>query len=291
MGAMEFLQQLASVPSGGEQHYLRENIRKVHANDVLCGRGGVANQHVGNIAWRMMVAENQHAYLILSRREKTKMSTRIVNEIRNQDPPGRFLKRNADTGLWFDIGDKEARKKTSQALREGAPDRRLREQEKQPMATSDTIESSIVGKDYLNDNAENEKIGLDVEDLLSHMLEQEEEDVEASEGAVAAARIGCDDHESVESYNNMVHPLELENISLGMCSMSLKSGTTGAEMSTSIDPSMKSVAEMSTSIDPSMKSSGGLLSLGSGQSVASKDISCGSLPLNTKDMLNLILDG
>lgn len=38
------------------------------------------------------------------------------------DPPGRFLKEDRDTGLWFDIGDAKAIKKTGQALREDAPD-------------------------------------------------------------------------------------------------------------------------------------------------------------------------
>lgn len=36
------------------------------------------------------------------------------------DPPGRFLEKNAETGLWSDIGDKKAIEKTSQALRDGA---------------------------------------------------------------------------------------------------------------------------------------------------------------------------
>ena len=38
------------------------------------------------------------------------------------DPPGRFLKEDRGTGLWFDIGDAKAIKKTGQALREDAPD-------------------------------------------------------------------------------------------------------------------------------------------------------------------------
>ncbi len=36
------------------------------------------------------------------------------------DPPGRFLEKNNETGLWSDIGDKKAIEKTSQALRDGA---------------------------------------------------------------------------------------------------------------------------------------------------------------------------
>lgn len=46
----------------------------------------------------------------------------IVDEIRSLNPPGRFLKQDANTKLWYDIGEKKALDKTRQALREGAPD-------------------------------------------------------------------------------------------------------------------------------------------------------------------------
>ena len=46
----------------------------------------------------------------------------IVDEIRNRTPPGRFLKQDGATKLWYDIGEKKALDKTRQALREGAPD-------------------------------------------------------------------------------------------------------------------------------------------------------------------------
>jgi hypothetical protein len=42
----------------------------------------------------------------------------IVRAIRNGDPPGRFIKKNESTGKWYDVGDKKAAEKTSQALRE-----------------------------------------------------------------------------------------------------------------------------------------------------------------------------
>jgi hypothetical protein len=46
----------------------------------------------------------------------------IVEEIRNRNPPGRFLKQDNSTKLWYDIGEKKALDKTRQALREGAPE-------------------------------------------------------------------------------------------------------------------------------------------------------------------------
>ena len=50
-----------------------------------------------------------------------RISRGIVTFLRNQTPPGRFLEQNTVTGLWYDIGEKKALEKTSQALREGAP--------------------------------------------------------------------------------------------------------------------------------------------------------------------------
>jgi hypothetical protein len=51
--------------------------------------------------------------------EKLKISRSIVAAIREQK--GRFLERDAKKGTWYDIGDKKAIEKTSQALREGQP--------------------------------------------------------------------------------------------------------------------------------------------------------------------------
>lgn len=45
-----------------------------------------------------------------------------MKEIRRQN--GRFLKRDEKSGLWFEVGDDAAREKTSQALRQRAPEMR-----------------------------------------------------------------------------------------------------------------------------------------------------------------------
>lgn len=57
------------------------------------------------------------------KREKRLIASSVVTEIRELDPPGRFLARKGgkDHGFWYDIGDEKARDKTSQALRENAP--------------------------------------------------------------------------------------------------------------------------------------------------------------------------
>ena len=99
-------------------------IAEPNENDVLCGRGGRINSHSGNIQFRDMVQARKKEYLAKTTKklEKAHIAAKIVTEIRTMDPPGRFLKEDSDTGLWFDIGDAKAIKKAGQALREDAPD-------------------------------------------------------------------------------------------------------------------------------------------------------------------------
>lgn len=93
-------------------------------NDVLCGRGGRINSHSGNIKFRDVINARKKEYLAPTTKklEKAHIAAAIVYDIRAMDPPGRFLKEERDTGLWYDIGDAKAIKKTGQALREDAPD-------------------------------------------------------------------------------------------------------------------------------------------------------------------------
>lgn len=96
-------------------------IRQINNNDVLCGRGGATNSHIGNRAFRHLVKQYKDKYLKAKKKEKPNVAGEIVDKIRSLDPPGRFLKKDRDTGYWLDIGDMRAKEKTSQALREGAP--------------------------------------------------------------------------------------------------------------------------------------------------------------------------
>ena len=87
-------------------------------SDVLCGRGGAAQRHPGNQHYRNLVSTNKPYYTTCPKPEKLKISRSIVATIRETN--GRFLERGID-GLFYDIGDKKAVEKTSQALREGQP--------------------------------------------------------------------------------------------------------------------------------------------------------------------------
>mmetsp|Transcript_20518 Transcript_20518/g.44653 ORF Transcript_20518/g.44653 Transcript_20518/m.44653 type:complete len:456 (+) Transcript_20518:815-2182(+) len=95
-----------------------------NANDVLCGRGGRINSHAGNVQFRDIIQVKKSDYLAPTTKklEKAHIAAGIVNEIRSMYPPGRFLKEEKESGMWYDIGDAKAIKKTGQALREDAPD-------------------------------------------------------------------------------------------------------------------------------------------------------------------------
>ena len=100
-------------------------ITDLNKNDVLCGRGGRINSHVGNVQFRSIIQSKKSEYLVPNTPAgKALIVTGIVNTIRAQNPAaGRFLQLDKNTGLWFEIGDAQAYTKTGQGLREGAPAR------------------------------------------------------------------------------------------------------------------------------------------------------------------------
>mmetsp|Transcript_25090 Transcript_25090/g.36860 ORF Transcript_25090/g.36860 Transcript_25090/m.36860 type:complete len:292 (-) Transcript_25090:476-1351(-) len=93
-----------------------------HAHDVLCGRGGGTNRHAGNLHFRSLVKETKKNYLTSTKSGKSLIAKSILDAIRKQTPPGRFLEKNSKTGAWIEITPRQALRKTSQALREKAPE-------------------------------------------------------------------------------------------------------------------------------------------------------------------------
>ena len=102
-----------------EESESMKDITDPRETDVLCGRGGAALRHPGNQTYRRLVNLNKSLYITCLKTEKLKISRSIVAAIREQQ--GRFLERDAKKQTWYDIGDKKAIEKTSQALREGQP--------------------------------------------------------------------------------------------------------------------------------------------------------------------------
>lgn len=105
------------------------NISEPGKNDVLFGRGGGTNHHDGNKRYRKMVEERKVDYVNSKRLDKPLVALDIIRQWRTQNPPGRFLKFDEKSDTWYDVGDKKAREKTSQALREKAPLLRKQQEE------------------------------------------------------------------------------------------------------------------------------------------------------------------
>jgi len=89
-----------------------------HTVDVLCGRGAHGNHHKGNQNWKELTRELAPKYFDKSanREEKMLLVAKIVDNVRRRG--GRFLKKEPGTDYYVDIGDKEARRKTSQLFRD-----------------------------------------------------------------------------------------------------------------------------------------------------------------------------
>jgi hypothetical protein len=81
----------------------QKNITETYDSDVLCGRGGAALRHPGNLTYRRLVNLNKGLYITCLKTEKLKISRSIVAAIREQR--GRFLEKDAKNDMWYDIGE------------------------------------------------------------------------------------------------------------------------------------------------------------------------------------------
>lgn len=92
-------------------------IDRVQESDILCGRGGKSNHHAGNKRYRQVVCEMKTDYRSTSaKKAKTGLSRAIVDHV--CDYGGRFIKKDTPNGRYYLLSKADARKKTSQALRE-----------------------------------------------------------------------------------------------------------------------------------------------------------------------------
>ena len=89
---------------------------------VLCGRGERSNRHPGNKTFRRLVDHYRTLYNSATRKQKGLLATSIVLALKNQDR--KFVHYDKTSKLWKDVGMKQAIKKTSQALRELAPEKK-----------------------------------------------------------------------------------------------------------------------------------------------------------------------
>eukprot|EP00934_Nitzschia_sp_Nitz4_P003299 Nitzschia sp. Nitz4//scaffold103_size77763//5764//6546//NITZ4_005436-RA/size77763-processed-gene-0.18-mRNA-1//-1//CDS//3329532301//3289//frame0 len=85
--------------------------------DILCGRGGKSNHHIGNKRFRKLVSDMKARYKnIDTKMAKTELSRAIVEHVYRQG--GRFVRFDKESLTYVSMSLDDARKKTSQALRE-----------------------------------------------------------------------------------------------------------------------------------------------------------------------------
>eukprot|EP00567_Pseudictyota_dubia_P005532 CAMPEP_0197440698 /NCGR_PEP_ID=MMETSP1175-20131217/7130_1 /TAXON_ID=1003142 /ORGANISM="Triceratium dubium, Strain CCMP147" /LENGTH=399 /DNA_ID=CAMNT_0042970847 /DNA_START=55 /DNA_END=1250 /DNA_ORIENTATION=+ len=84
--------------------------------DILCGRG--CSTHHGNAVFRSVVRRHQPQYHASSKAQKVELARCIVRAVATLDPPGRFLEKSKNDGLYYEIEPRKALEKTKQALRE-----------------------------------------------------------------------------------------------------------------------------------------------------------------------------
>ena len=90
-------------------------------NDVVSGRGHSANNHQGNKKYINLVKKYKRQYIqALTDFEKTRICSRVINEIRNSGR--RFLKRiyGKSQVQWVEMEANGVKKKVSQAMRDNA---------------------------------------------------------------------------------------------------------------------------------------------------------------------------
>lgn len=114
---------------------------KFEENDVLSGRGGGTNVHPGNRNFRELINLHRKTYLKARKNDKPAISRAIVRAIRESG--GRFLKKGNKSDLWYEIGDFAAREKTSQALRQRAPEMR------KLLFDTEREEARVVAEDHI----------------------------------------------------------------------------------------------------------------------------------------------
>ena len=102
--------------------YSYTNITQPGSHDVMIGRGGGTNHNPGNIRFRQLICTRKDEYKSAKRSQKPIIAQEIVSAWRAQVPPGRFLKQDESTMLWYDVGNEQAKVKAAQKLRDSNKD-------------------------------------------------------------------------------------------------------------------------------------------------------------------------
>ena len=73
-------------------------------DDVLMGRGRGCYNHTGNVRFRNMCYDRVAEYIeSRGKADKSKIIVDIVRQVREKSPHGGFVKRDSETGNWFEV--------------------------------------------------------------------------------------------------------------------------------------------------------------------------------------------
>lgn len=88
---IETLCRILEMPLKGDSDSEKKVVKNedVHDNDVLMGRGGKNNRHVGNEKLRDLARGQVEQYKASTKKFKSAISRELVKQVRNADPPGR----------------------------------------------------------------------------------------------------------------------------------------------------------------------------------------------------------
>lgn len=108
-------------PKGSPKSNVKEEessigIKNPNATDVLKGQGRGIYNHEGNIMFKEEVrklADDYHE--CNSRLGKSEIGQKVVDRVKAYG--GRFLEKNSDDGLWYEMNNSDSKKKASTALR------------------------------------------------------------------------------------------------------------------------------------------------------------------------------
>ena len=77
---------------------------------VICSRGEV-NPYFNNLVRAVSIE-----YIATPKHLKSFFATEVLNQIRSLNPPGKFLKRDKQTGVYYEVSNEKALYKTRQSL-------------------------------------------------------------------------------------------------------------------------------------------------------------------------------
>merc|ERR1719410_1722741 len=105
--------------NGDEQDSRNEDIDKIGAYDIICGRNNGAHNWVGNRRFRVTIMMNLKKYTEApTREEKTHVIKSVIDLLLDKDGVGaRFIKKVGE-GMYERLRDKQIREKVGHAFRD-----------------------------------------------------------------------------------------------------------------------------------------------------------------------------